>query len=158
MLNIERLQGDFQGDLVPAPNSPHISPGGQPSVMLGIGHSLYSPGGGFRLALQTDGNVVLQCITDATLPRKWAAGQPLAQNDLHWNQPIWATGTNEQGVFELDMQADGNLVAYSGAGPRFASQTDGHPGAFLRMQDDGNLVILTSSGQPIWSTKTNARV
>ncbi len=158
MLNIELSQGDFQADMAPTPSSPHISPGGQPAVMLGIGNSLYSPSGAFRFALQTDGNAVVQCVNDATLPRKWTQGQPLnPATEVQWNQPLASTQTHDVGVFEVDMQADGNLVAYAGAGPAFQSNTSGNPGAFLRMQDDGNLVIYNTSGIAIWNTGTNAR-
>jgi len=157
MLNLKLAAGDMQGDMVPTPTSPHISPGGSPSVRLGIGNSLYSPGGTFRLHLQNDGNAVLQCIDDATLPRQWQTGQVLDPSTLNWANPIWNAGTSDRGVIELDMQADGNLVVYSGAGPIFNSVTENNQGAFLRMQDDGNLVIYSKAGVALWNTRTFAR-
>lgn len=157
MLNIELIQGDILTDMAPTSASPHISPGGQPSIMLGIGNSVYSPGGAFRFTLQNDGNAVLQCVVDSTLPGKWTTGQPLnATADLQW-LPVTSTQTHDMGVFEVDMQADGNLVAYNGAGPAFQSNTAGNPGAFLRMQDDGNLVVYSQAGVMLWNTGTNAR-
>jgi hypothetical protein len=157
MLNVELIQGDILSDMVPKPNSTYISPGGQPSIKLGIGNSLYSPGGAFRFTLQSDGNAVVQCVVDSTLPSNWRLGQALnASTDLQW-LPITSTQTHDKGVVEVDMQADGNLVAYNGSGPAFQSNTANNPGAFLRMQDDGNLVIYGSAGGVLWSTGTNAR-
>ncbi len=60
------------------------------------------------------------------------------------------------GCFQLEMQSDGNAVAYV-ANPRraiWASHTDGHPGAYLRMQTDGNAVVY-SGGTPIYATHTD---
>jgi hypothetical protein len=55
------------------------------------------------------------------------------------------------------MQADGNLVLYVGNGRAvWASNTNGHPGAFLRCQDDGNLVIYLGGGS-VWASGTFAR-
>jgi len=156
MLNITLAKGDVLGDLVP-PSSGHLSPGNQLSARLRIGNALYSPGQAFRLHLQQDGNAVVEGINDFTLPRQWLTGQALSLSAVQWMvPPLWAAGTNEKGVIELDMQADGNLVIYSGAGPVFASNTAGNPGSFLRMQDDGNLVIYASTGGPIWSSGTQA--
>src|ERR1022692_5345768 len=111
----------------------------------------------FRSTLQSDGNGVVQCIVDATLPAKWTRGQPLnATTDVQW-LPITSINTHDKGVIEVDMQADGNLVAYNGSGFVFQSGTPTSAGAMLRMQDDGNLVIYSQAGVAVWSTGTNAR-
>ncbi len=90
--------------------------------------------------------------------------------------PIWATGTavttrrpelmagtvlqagswlaSSNGRYQLAMQGDGNLVLYGAGQPLWASNTAGHPGAFLSMQGDGNLVVYKGS-QPIWSSGTD---
>jgi hypothetical protein len=155
MLNIQLSQGDHQGDLVPQLNSPHRSPGGQPSIKLGMGNSLYSPGGGFRVTLQaTDGNLVLQVLNDAVLP-PWQQGQKLAPPALQWI-PIWSAQTNGKSVTEADMQVDGNLVVYAGGTPVFNTGTNGQEHSFLRMQDDGNLVIYSASGAAVFATGTAA--
>jgi hypothetical protein len=155
MLNIQLQPGDLQGDIVPQQNSPHISPGGQPSVELGMGNSWYSPGGSFRLTLQaSDGNLVLQCVDDGTLP-SWQQGEKLNPAVLKW-VPVWSTKTNEKSVTEVDMQLDGNLVVYAGSTPVFSSKSNGLEHAFLRMQDDGNLVIFTANGTPAFTTNTSA--
>ena len=157
MLNIKTSNGDVLGDMVPTHSSP-LGANGVPSVILQKGNSLYSPSGAFRFTLQSDGNAVLQNVIDATLSRNWLAGTiPLNPAvDIQWNA-IWATGTNDKGVLQLDMQDDGNLVVYNGSGAPWASGTDGNPGAFLRMQDDGNLVIYSTGGVAIWSSGTQAR-
>jgi hypothetical protein len=155
MLNIKLQPGDYQGDLVPQQNSSHISPGGQPSIKLAMGNSLYSPGGGFRLTLQaSDGNLVLQSVNDATLPA-WGQGQQLNPAALQWT-PIWSAKTNGKSVTEADMQLDGNFVVYAGGVPVFSTGTNGQEHAFLRSQDDGNLVIYDPSGSAGWATNTSA--
>jgi hypothetical protein len=60
------------------------------------------------------------------------------------------------------MQADGNLVIYSGAAVPdnavWSSGSFGHDNqnAFLRVQDDGNLVIYREdNGSPIWQSGTS---
>ncbi|MFL1376434.1 MULTISPECIES: hypothetical protein [unclassified Nocardiopsis] len=55
------------------------------------------------------------------------------------------------GRFVLIMQADGNLVQYSGGRALWASNTAGNRGAELSVQSDGNVVIYRG-GTPIWST------
>jgi hypothetical protein len=153
----------------PAANaSPGAAANGVPSAILRKGFGLYSPGGGFRFFLQDDGNAVIQVIDDATINRKWTTGALLGPaTSLPWlNPPIWANGTNDQGVSQIDMQSDGNLVAYaSGGGPgapdrngTLPSNTNGNPGAFLRMQDDGNLVIYANDSAALWASNTNAEV
>ncbi len=106
MLNIQLIQGDILTDMAPTSASPHISPGGQPSIMLGTGNSLYSPGGAFRFTLQNDGNAVLQCVVDSTLPRKWTTGQPLNATFTDFVVFVTTAQTHDMGVFEVDMQAD----------------------------------------------------
>jgi len=58
------------------------------------GSALVSPSGRYRLALQSDGNLV-----------------------LYWEgQPLWNTGTRGDAPDHLVMQNDGNLVLYNSAG------------------------------------------
>ena len=97
------------------------------------GQYLLSSNGQFRLAMQTDGNLVLYPTN----------GSYLWQSDTDGNPGTW-----------LDMQTDGNLVLYRADG-RFIwqSDTDGNPGAALALQDDGNLVVYRS-GQVLWHTDT----
>jgi surface antigen len=67
---------------------------------------------------------------------------------MHSNQYI----LSDDGRFVLLMQSDGNLVEYTASGSLWASNTAGHPGAYLGMQSDGNVVIYSSSGTVLWST------
>lgn len=68
---------------------------------------------------------------------------------------IWGTGTIGNGANRLIMQADGNLVLYSGNGVAlWSSQTDGNPGARIVLQTDGNVVIYTVGNVALWSTST----
>jgi len=62
-------------------------------------------------------------------------------------------------VFELDFQADGNLVVYfrkdkTTRDALWASDTVGEAPYELEMQSDGNLVMYNSTRNPIWSTDT----
>ena len=156
MINIALSNGDHQGDLVPTASSPR-GVGGKPSVTITAGHSLYSPGGAFRLTFLPSAGAVIQCVDDSTL--QWKSGQPLNPAQIQW-VTIWTGGgTTNQDITEMDMQLDGNFVVYSGTTPIFNSITDQHnltSGAFLRMQDDGNLVIYIGN-KAIWSTGTFAR-
>jgi hypothetical protein len=158
MLNLALSSGDLQGDMVPTANSPK-GLGGVPSVIIKAGHALYSPGGTFRLTFLPAAGLVIQCVDDASLPN-WHGGQPINLSNVNWVTLWTGGGTVDQAILELDMQADGNFVAYAGTNAAiFNSQTDQHnltSGAFLRLQDDGNLVIYMG-GSSIWSTGTNAR-
>jgi hypothetical protein len=182
MLNLQLNPLDILSDMIPTPDSPHISPAGQPSVPLIGAGSLYSPGGGFRLTFDNNQYVRIEGVDDTTLPPGWQSGQLLSPDGaaglprVQWNSPIWTVKYSQAPnlivngqlwLVELDMQADGNLVAYygpnvddgfvaAGSAAIFASNTAGNPGAFLRMQDDGNLVIYGPAGV-LWATGTNAR-
>ncbi len=103
-----------------------------PGEGLGPGGVVSSADGRFRLAMQTDGNVVL----------------------YSGSVPLWATGTNGQSGYLFVMQTDGNLVLYSSTScPLWATHTEGHPGARLAVQDDGNVVIYDGS-TALWASGT----
>lgn len=61
------------------------------------------------------------------------------------------------GAYSLRMQAaDGNLVLYTSTGrPLWASNTAGHPGAWVIMQSDGNLVVYSPAHAPLWASNTS---
>ncbi|QEL14334.1 hypothetical protein [Limnoglobus roseus] len=97
------------------------------------GQSIVSQDGRYTLNFQaSDHNVVL-----------YRTGGPA----------LWATNTPNGAATNLAMQgADGNLVLN---GAHWASNTAGHPGAFLVIQNDGNLVIYDASGtHPLWASNT----
>jgi hypothetical protein len=65
------------------------------------------------------------------------------------------------GLYELRMQSDCNLVLYRIQGhglpkaPVMASNTQGRAqGCILTMQNDGNLVISDNVHRPVWATNT----
>jgi hypothetical protein len=108
------------------------------SPVLLPGQSITSPNGQFVLTFQTDGNLVEYS----------PAGQPL-----------WASGTTNEGAVEAVFQTDGNLVVYGTPNfdgserPLWASGTGGNPGATLQVQDDGNVVIYQGNSA-LWATNT----
>jgi hypothetical protein len=101
------------------------------------GSSLTSPNGLFTFTLQMDGNIVLY-------------------GPSPYNFVLWATDTaGHFNVWDSVMQNDGNFVAYNAFGaPYFATNTNGHSGAYLIVQDDANVVIYDSKNTAIWSTGT----
>jgi len=129
---------DLLGD-TGAPASCTLSgPAGHPSATavgpgrrLSPGSTLVSPGGQYRLTMQSDGDLVL-----------YTAG----------GSPLWSSQTSAAaGAFAI-MQADGNFVVYSAANRvLWATGTGGHPGAELEVQSDGDLAVAGPSG-PLWSS------
>lgn len=75
---------------------------------------------------------------------------------LYSGTAIWSSGTS--GATRLVMQTDGNLVLYNGNTPVWQSLTSGSGAAHLTIQSDGNLVVYNSSnGAPKWWTGTGGR-
>ena len=109
----------------------------------GVGESLSAgqllPGGTlssanrqYRLAYQSDGNLVLFNVLAGTA--------------------VWASDTGGTSPGSATMQSDGNFVIYNGTGtPVWSSGTGGNLGATLAVQNDGNVVISNAAGQAIWS-------
>ena len=113
-----------------------------PCQWLDAGRSWYFPGGGARLTMQRDGNLV---IYDRN------------------NRPRWATGTNGSGATQMVFQQDRNIVLYTAGYTRavWSSRTYLGCGAWasmLALQSDNNLVLYCwlrsdhSDMYPIWST------
>jgi len=96
------------------------------------GFSLSSPGGGYTLNMQPDGDLV----------ETNSAGVA-----------VWSSGTSgNHGAFAV-MQGDGNLVVYSAAdAPLWASDTAGNPGAYLELEPSGNLDVYSPSAVILWTT------
>jgi hypothetical protein len=121
------------GLLAAAPASAASSIGTElgPDRQLNSGDWIES--GGYRLAMQTDGNLVL-----------YGPGGPL-----------WATYTRSDGAVLVN-QGDGNLVIYTADrnGVVWSSRTNGRGASRLVAQSDGN-VVLYGPGGPTWSTYTN---
>ena len=100
---------------------------------LASGGKLVSNNGTYRLAMQTDGNLVLYKQGVATA--------------------LWATGTDGKTGARAVMQGDGNLVVYQGSKAVWATGTNGQTGARLVVQDDGNLVLYKGS-TAVWDRST----
>ena len=108
---------------------------------------------GAYLVVQDDGNVVLHnAAGTSTLWQTGTAGEVLLPGqELTGGQGL----TSPNGLYQFDMQTDGNLVLYKGATALWSSQTDGHPGAYVVMQTDGNLVVYSAAGQALWDSQTH---
>ena len=102
-----------------------------PGQFLSIGIS--GQNSGYRLELQTDGNLVL----------------------YRWNgKALWWTGTWGQSISHLVMQSDGNLVLYRTNGTAAWSSGTFGSGHRIELWPDGNLVMKNSANAAVWSTGT----
>jgi hypothetical protein len=52
------------------------------------------------------------------------------------------------------MRSDGNLVLAHRGRRRWASQTQGHPGAYLLVRHDGGVVVRSVRHDVLWSSRT----
>lgn len=96
---------------------------------LGIGDSISSGNGEYRLVMQGDSNLVLYRNSD--------------------NQSLWASNSQGSGAIRAVMQGDGNFVLYNAANQAvWATNTENKPGSILYLQNDGNLVVY--SPHAIW--------
>ena len=62
---------------------------------------------------------------------------------------LWSTGV---GGDDLILQADGNLVEYSGSTPVWATSTVGSNAAWLFVNNNGTLTLYDTAGNVIWSS------
>ena len=108
----------------------------EPGEVLHPGESVTSANGQYTFTYQLDGNLVL-----------------CRNRDRHCS---WATDTNGISPGVCVMQADGNLVVYSGdAKPVWDSETWQYHRSHLVVQDDGNVVIYRPDNKPAWATGTD---
>ena len=75
------------------------------------------------------------------------SGSNLALTDTTGNL-IWSTG---HGGSDLILQADGNLVEYSGATAVWASNTAGSGATWLVVNNNGTLELYNSAGSQMWT-------
>ncbi len=104
------------------------------------------------LAMQDDGNVVLYA-TDGTVLKNFDS---YPQDALGAGQTLLP---GEQlplstGGTRLVMQRDGNLVLRTHGRAVFSTGTQGNPGAAAIQQSDGNLVVYAATGKALFSTGT----
>lgn len=106
------------------------------------------------LVMQDDGNLVLYDNTNRAV---WcsAAGflgdRLLAGERLNTGQQMVSRG----GLYRLVMQANGNLVVYSGATALWNTATGGQGASALVNQTDGNLVVYRNGAAATWASSTN---
>lgn len=102
---------------------------------LARGQSVTSCGFSHRLDFQPNGNLVLYRMSPYAL--------------------LWSSGTGGQAGYGVYMQADGNLVIYTGLGRAiWHTSTWNNPGSALAIQNDGNVVLYSPQGQALWNTGT----
>ncbi|WP_035850503.1 hypothetical protein [Kitasatospora azatica] len=119
-----------------------------PGTVLHPGDTVYAAH--TRLAMQTDGNLVLYSLSTGT--------------------PLWSTGTNYHYGAWATFQSDGNLVVYQPkqdpvtgnpvypspgvAGDALWSSKTPLRGARASVQDDANFVIYDANNNPVWNSGT----
>src|SRR5690348_5219676 len=89
--------------------------------------------------------IVQQYRPHHDLPDRLRAGEALAPGEAL---------RSPNGLYELALQLDGNLVLYMGRRALWASGTAGQPVKYVLMQDDGNFVLYGPT-QAIWDTGTH---
>ncbi len=97
-----------------------------------------SPGGRYRLVMQTDCNLVLydsaRALWSSGTDRRGSSCSALFQDDGNFviyamgGTPVWASNTVARGADRIMLQDDGNLVMYAGSSAVWASNTGGRPG------------------------------
>ncbi len=117
--------------------------GGHRAQAISPGQSMFSNNRAYRLAFQTDGNLVIYKINQQT-----------GKED-----PIWATGTTGKNVDAVRMQADGNFVMYhpQQKGSPWSTHTNETGGEYIVMEDWGDLVLYRGDGGIVWSSAEDHR-
>ena len=122
--------------------------------MLKLGEKLVSPNKKYELKMQTDGNLVLYCVTKFYYQ---TSSYPIRYKVRVIRTSIWDTYENTFAKVVsggLKFQTDANLVIYDQSGTALWSSKTYRTGATkLIMQDDGNLVLY-KGGNTVWQTKT----
>jgi hypothetical protein len=95
-------------------------------------------------------------VTARAVSALLADGSMVAEDYLFQGQRLNAPNC----YYHLDMQTDGNLVAYKqGQVPIWQTHTYVNPyspeGFFARLQTDGNFVVYSSAARPLWNSHTN---
>ncbi len=116
----------------PPPPAPAPSDTLRSGQRLTTNQQLRSTSGAYRLAVQSDGNVVIY-------PRT--------------GRGIWATGTASRGGRTLTMQTHGNLVLTTAAARPVWGSGSHSSGARAVLQNDGNFVIYRTNNTAVWTSK-----
>ena len=108
------------------------------------GQRITSDNNGYRLIMQSDGNLVLYC------------SEHMVPQNAIWSSNIY-NKSPFVGPYRLVMQDDGNLVVYDTHNRAIWASGTHHRGVRPRrlvMQDDGNLVIYDGDNYPTWASDT----
>jgi surface antigen len=128
-----------------------IYPSGDNSEALWNAGTQNNPGA--TAVMGTDGNLEVISSAGAKL---WTSAN--YNPNLEQSETLTASQYVESsdGHYSLAMQSDGNLVEYVDGRPLWASNTEGHPGAWVAMQSDGDLVIYPpgNSTDALWASNT----
>ncbi len=111
----------------------------QPGESLLAGHSIVSPDGGFVVAMELDGNVVL---------RGDGGVGPLI---------LWDTDTSGRLGARLTITEGGSLAVVDRGAVVWQTPEAGH-GSFAKIRNSGNLVLLTTGQEAVWDRRSNPGV
>jgi hypothetical protein len=163
------------------PAAPPSKTGSNPTNFVGTltpGQTLYSPNREYYLVLQGDGNLVEYNATGTPLWASGTNGQTVTKLTMQSNgdlllfdgaKVIWSSGTSGYSNACLSVENNGTIVIYSGStliwgayptllpnGSLLPGQTLSSPNAafYVVLQGDGNLVEYTSTGTPLWDSRT----
>jgi len=150
---------------------------------LAAGRQIIAPDGHYRLAMETNGDLVEYTTGGRTLWTSATSGHPGARAIMQVNgnlvvydtagSAVWSSNsTASSGCPRLLIQQDGNVVIYTSKAIWSSASRDWQmlpgdilrsgwsiysvsPEAYrLRMLTDGNLALFDGSGNELWSTKT----
>ena len=111
-----------------------------PTFSLGTEYTV----GDFTLKMDSSGPYVGQLVlreSSAATPTPFVVWRSGASTVGTLSSTITANGN------KLLMQSDGNLVIYTSANaPKWASNTNRNPGAYLVLRDDGHLAVVSKNG------------
>ncbi|WP_051468805.1 hypothetical protein [Actinomadura oligospora] len=100
----------------------------KPGQTLKAGQYLRSPDGRYKLAMQSDGNLVVYRGSKSI-----------------WSSHTWVKGS------AATMRTNGDLAVAKGTRTYWRSHTDGDKGAYLSLQNDGNAVVYKGR-TALWSS------
>lgn len=137
-VDADGAEGPYASPLAESPFDSVGSPVGtdavRPSQRLLPNDELLSLGGQYRLAMQSDGNVVVY------------AGQ---RNE----QVVWTTNTAGNPGAWIEMTQGGNVILHApDSGATIWQTNSGQAGSRFVIQPDGNVVVRSAADAPVWAS------